>query len=83
MLLPLSISTVLTLFAYCYFGKLATQSFEDMADAFYESNWQNLPINLQKYMILMIANAQKPLYYHGYGLAVLNLETFTAVSQTL
>lgn len=67
------------LFLYCFFGKLAIDSFARMADSLFEANWQDLPINLQKYFILMIANSQKPIYYHGFGVAILNLETFCKV----
>lgn len=67
------------LFLFCFFGKMATESFIEMADCLFESNWQSLPIHLQKYFILMINNVQKPLFYSGYGIIILNLETFTKV----
>lgn len=69
----------LNMFVYCFFGKMATESFEQMANSLYEINWPELPIRLQKYIILMIGNAQRPIYYHGFGMAVLNLETFGKV----
>lgn len=68
------------LFFYCYFGRLATESYEKLADCLFESNWLDLTIELQKYLALMIANMQKPLYYHGFGVANLDLETFKKVS---
>lgn len=71
---------LLNLFVYCYFGKLATESFEQMADSLYESNWSNLPVRLQKYVLLIILNTQRPLRYHGFHLAYLDLETFSRVS---
>lgn len=64
---------------YCFFGKLSTESFANMSIALFEANWQMLPIKLQKFFIMMIANAQRPLYYHGFNVAILNLETFTKV----
>lgn len=67
------------LFLYCFFGKVATESYRKMVDSLYEANWQILPIELQKYFILMIGNAQRPLYYSGFGVAVLNLKTFCKV----
>lgn len=70
------------LFLYCYFGKLATESFEKMADCLYDCNWYEVSIQLQKFLIIMIANIQKPIYYYGFRLAILNLETFTKVSDT-
>lgn len=68
------------LFLYCYFGKQANYSFEKMADVFYDCNWQSLPYRLQKNFIVALANTQIPIYYHGFGVAFLTLETFTNVS---
>lgn len=70
------------LFLFCFFGKMATESFIEMADCLFDANWQSLPIHLQKYFILMIDNVQKPLFYNGYGIVILNLETFTKVRHT-
>ena len=53
-----------------------------MANCLYESNWQRLPIELQKYFIIMIANTQKQINYRGFGTAVLELETFSCVLKT-
>lgn len=70
------------LFLYCYFGKVATESYEKMVDCMYESNWNELSPHLQKYIVVMMANAQRTIYYHGFGVAVLNLGTFTKVRDT-
>lgn len=70
------------LFVYCYYGKMATESFEKLNDCVYDVNWYELPIGLQKYFILMIQNTQRPIFYYGFGVAVLNLETFTDVSRS-
>lgn len=69
----------LILFCFCYFGKLATDSFTNMANRLFECNWIEFPVDAQKFILLMIRNAQKPIYYHGSGIAVLNLETFSKV----
>lgn len=66
-----------TLFAYCYFGKMSTDSYAKMADCLYECNWIDLSPNLQKYFVIMIGNAQMSINYHGFNITVLNLETFT------
>lgn len=73
------IGSISNLFLFCFFGKLATESFAEMADSLFESNWQSLPIHFQKYFIILIGNAQKPLVYHGFGIVALNLETFARV----
>lgn len=75
--------TFLYLFIYCYFGKMATESYTIMADTLFECNWHELNPKLQKYFVIMIAYAQEPMYYHGFGVVVLNLETFTSVNSIL
>lgn len=76
------LSELVNLFSRCYFGKMATESYENMADSLFKCNWYDLPTKLQKYIIIMIGNTQTPIYYHGFGLAVLNLLTFNKVSKT-
>lgn len=68
------------MFTYYYFGKLATQSYKNMSDCVYDSKWQQLTHRLQKYIVIMIMNMQKPLYYHGFEVAILDLNTFLRVS---
>lgn len=67
------------LFVYCYFGKQATSSYEQMGNCLYNLNWIDLPIKLQKNLIVMIANMQKPIHYHGFKFAILDLKTFIQV----
>lgn len=69
------------MFPYCYFGELATESFENMCDCVVELNWQKMPIELQKYIVLMVSNMQAPLHYHGFHVATLELGTFVNVSR--
>lgn len=73
---------MLSMFIYCYFGKLATESFEKMSDCVYDLDWYKLSLSLQKYVVIMIANMQKTLYYHGFEVVVLNLNTFLRVSMS-
>lgn len=74
---------VLSLFIYCYFGKMASRSFEKMCQLVSNSDWHTLPVNLQKYFILIIANMQQPLVYRGFASIHLDLETFIFVSSAL
>lgn len=62
---------------------MATLNFERMTDIVFEMNWLDLPVDLQKYFILIIANMQKPLYYYGGGIVILDLSTFVNVSETM
>lgn len=68
------------LFLYCFFGAMATESYEQMAECLYKSKWYERPTHLQKYFIIMIGNMQRPLCYHGFGLAILNLQTYSTVN---
>lgn len=74
---------LLNLFVLCFFGKMATESFENMNDCLFESNWTEYPIQLQKYFILMIGNSQREINYHGFGIAILNLNTFAQVRKLI
>lgn len=64
------------LFLYCYFGKVATDSFSSMADCLYEANWHELPIELRKDIGLMLAHSQIPIHYHGNFISWLILPSF-------
>ena len=70
------------MFPYCYFGKLATESYEKICDCVFELNWRKLPLALQKYIVFMILNMQESLHYHGFHVATLDLNTYVNVSQS-
>lgn len=79
MLLTSGIVGIANLFVFCYFGKLTTESFTKFADYVYDLNWQKFGIDLKKSAILIIQLAHRPLYYEGYGIFILDLQTFTQV----
>lgn len=70
----------LDLFLYSFFGMMAANSFQQMSDCLYECNWNELPIASRKPFIMMIQNTQKSIYYRGFGVVRLNLETFCDVN---
>lgn len=71
--------SVLNLFVYCYYGAVATENCLQFASSMYESNWYKLPTNLQFFIIMKLRNTQRPLYYRGWKLISLNLDTFCKV----
>lgn len=73
-------SSASTLLLYCYVGKTAIEDILQLGDYLYESNWYGLPIRFQMYIKLMICNTQRPLLYHGSGIAYLNTITFSKVN---
>lgn len=72
----LSISTV---FLYCYIGSLTTEQFHCFGDVSYESEWYELPVKQQKFILLIITDARRPLVFHGFNIISLNLWVFTTV----
>lgn len=79
-----SVLALLNLYLCCFFGKLASESYKEIAGSLYnDCNWYELPLDLQKYFIIMITDAQIPLHYNGYGIITLNLETFSKVCKLL
>lgn len=78
MLLAILVSA-LSMFLYSFFGQLTKETYMDIVDVYYESNWLNLPLDLKKSFVVMIANAQRPICYDGFGVAFLNLDTFLKV----
>lgn len=71
----------INLFVYSYFGHGANETHMEISDCFFQSEWFYLPCYLQKYFVLIIANAQRPLFYDGFGVAFLNLNTFIRVTK--
>ena len=74
-----AVTIISNLFLCCFFGKLTSESYACIADYLFDLNWHGMPLDLQKYFIMMIANAQIPLNYRGYGTLEMNLQTFTKV----
>lgn len=71
---------LVNLFVYCYFGKIGSDSFARMPDCLYcILNWRELPPELKMYVVLIIRNMQKPIYYYGFSVAVMDLNTFIYV----
>lgn len=71
----------LHLFVYCFNGQRVTDFYAAYDTCLYDSNWMDLPINLQLTMVPMIRNAQRPFFYHGSGIVHLNLETYAKVGE--
>lgn len=46
------------LFLYCYFGGRATNDIVSYSNLLFESAWFKLPTEIQKFIVVMIANAQ-------------------------
>lgn len=74
-----ALSALTDAFVFCYFGAMTTIRFAKYADRLYEVHWYNLPTPLQKQLIAIMPNLQRPLYYRGLGMVTLDLVTFVNV----
>ena len=64
------------LYFYCYYGNRASNDYSQMAHILFESNWNEQSVEVQKFIKMMIANAQRPLFYHGLRIVHLDLQTY-------
>lgn len=53
-------------FLLCDYGGRATNQFTSLGDSCFKMSWYHLPANQQKYLVLMIANAERPVYLEGF-----------------
>lgn len=66
-------------YIYCQFASFITERISRVDDSIYGSNWYNYPVGVQKYLILIIALSERPIYFTGFGLMKCTLEMFGAV----
>ena len=72
---------ILWIFVHCLLGKLVTDGFNRLPHHLFHTKWYDTPIAMQKYFILLLANTQRPLFFYGFKIDKLDLETFTSVSR--
>lgn len=68
------------IFLYCFVGTLTTDIFARYADFSYESVWYKIPVELQKYLLLVVVDAQNPHAFDGFGFIQLDLVFFMKVT---
>lgn len=68
------------LFLFCYYGDQVTSAFEDLHDFIYLSNWHYFPLELQRYMPIILMVAHEMVYMHVFAEVHCTLQTFEEVS---
>lgn len=63
----------------CNSGEHVATSFSKMDDSIYNISWHLYPSSLQKYFILIIMMAHRPVYIRGYAWITCSRETFKLV----
>lgn len=72
-----------SLFLYSNYANKSTNFYIDLADLLYESNWTKLSAKMQINLIVIIRDAQKPIFYHMIHTRNLHLKTFLQVMNYL
>lgn len=72
--------SVVNLYLYCYADATITVDCLKYSEIICEIDWYLMPVDLQKYLILMIQSGHQILVFSGYDIIKLNLESFTSVS---
>lgn len=82
MVLFASATSILCVFPYCYYASKIVPRLQYFADIAFESLWyQNIPVYLQKHLVLIIAYAHIRRKIQGYGMFDCDLEGFMKVNE--
>lgn len=65
---------------FCAFASSATERISIIRYSVYDLDWYDLPPELQKYLILIIAQAQEELYFTGFHFIRCTLGNFGVVN---
>ena len=71
-----TVTSLMWPFLFCYFANLATDRVSYVCDTIYDPSWFDQPIDMQKYVILMIARSQERIYFTGLGLMSCSMAVF-------
>lgn len=66
--------------AFCYFGEMTTSKFEELPESIYQSKWYEYPLEIQKYITLVLAHTQQPFHFSGYFVSSCTLHTYKEVA---
>lgn len=64
---------------FCYFGNLAADHVSEIGDAAYGLNWFEHPLEIQKYVILIMARSNERVAFSGFHLITCSMEKFGKV----
>lgn len=64
---------------YCHFGNSASDHVLEIGDIVYGLNWFEQPLEMQKYMILIMARSKRRIEFSGFSLITCSMEMFGKV----
>lgn len=65
--------------SFCYFANTVTDRIASIGDIAYDSNWIDYPLNLQKFITVIVTRSQRPVYFSGLNLVPCTMETYGKV----
>lgn len=63
-------------FLMCFFANRTTDEIANTGYTAFESDWYDYPVDVQKYLVLIIARSQKPAFFDGLYFIDCTLESF-------
>lgn len=66
-------------FMICYSATYASSDVNNIGDLVYSSKWYDYPARVRKYVILLVAQSQIPIFFTGFRMIRCNLEVFLKV----
>lgn len=71
---------LVNIFVFCFIADRTTSSLATVGDMAYQSMWYKYRVRQQKYIILIIRRAEKPVNFYGLKMVDCNLKRFSTVS---
>lgn len=66
------------IYIFCHFGNKVTSAYQELNESIYLCDWHLFPMEIRKYLPILIMIVQKPIYMRGFGFNC-TLETFKTV----
>lgn len=67
-------------FSYCYFAEMVAAALYKIGDVFYDSAWYQMPVKLQKIIMLPIQRTGKEMRFRSFGFVDCSLAMFLMVN---
>lgn len=64
---------------FCELGELISEQYEKVDLQLFECKWYRFPIQIQRELVIVIANVQQPVYIYGYGNVLCTRDTLKEV----
>lgn len=65
---------------YCHFSTQTSFRIASIGDIAYGANWYGYPPEVQKYLVMIIARSQEPIFFSGFGFIFCTMEVLLKVS---